>query len=252
MPRFFVLLALTIATLVSINPAIASDNAIASHQENTTFLKPYRAVYEANYDFFLPLRGTAVRELRQQENGDWLLSHTIDSSLISLKETSLFSLHNNQIRTQVYQFQQKSIGKSRDDLLEFDWQQLLVRHRTNEPAGQYPMPENTLDKLNYQLKMRQDLAANITPLKYLIADRHNMKEYDFELIGKVVLDTPMGKLNTLELKRVRDADANRQTTIWLATDWDYLLVKIHQDERNKSFDILMSEGVLDGKAITGL
>lgn len=227
-------------------------SAIETVHADSGFIKPYRAVYDANYDFFIPLKGTAVRELRQQQDGDWLLSHTIDSSLLTLKETSLFIWQHNQPKTRVYHYQQNSIGKSRDDLLEFDWDKLLVRHKTNEPAGQYKIPANTLDKLSYQLKLRQHLMTGSALPSYPVSDRHQLKYYDFDVIGNVELDTAMGKLNTLQLKRKRAADAKRQTTIWLATDWDYLLVKIHQDEKGKSFDVMMVEGVLDGQPIKGI
>jgi len=220
--------------------------------DDASFIKPYRAVYDANFDFFLPLEGTAIRQLQQQKNGDWLLSHTIDSSLIILKENSLFQWQQGQPKTQIYEYNQKSIGKKKHARLKFDWTQLSVHHQSKEPAGEYDIPSNTLDKLNYQLKLRQDLAANRSLPSYAVADRHHLKNYDFKVVGEEVLETPLGKLNALQIQRVRAADAKRQTTIWLAMDWDYLLVKIKQVEKGKSLEVVMIEGQLDGKPIRGL
>jgi len=252
MPHFFSKFALLFCCLFTIGTLSAGGNPTISAADDDAFIKPYRTVYDANYDFFLPIEGTAIRELRQQENGDWLLSHTIDSSLLVLKETSLFDWQKGQPKTRVYQLQQKTIGKSRDNLLKFDWTQQLVHHQSKDPSGQYAIPPNALDKLNYQLKLRQDLVTNRSLLSYSITDRRRLKTYDFQVIGEEVLETPMGKINALQLKRVRAPDAKRQTTIWLATDWDYLLVKIKQLEKGKSLEVVMVEGELDGKPITGI
>ena len=229
-----------------INTTQATSEPLDNH-----FIKPYRAVYHANYDFFLPIQGTAIRELSQQEDGLWLLSHRIDASLISMEETSLFTWKNKQPKPQVYRYKQKSIGKNRNEQLEFDWDEKLVHHKTDKAPGNFPMPEGTLDKLTYQLKIRQELQAGGELPVYSVADKRKLKQYGFNIIGSVELDTPMGKLDTLKIKRDRGAAAKRETTFWLAKDWDYLFVKIHQKEKGKSYEIMMVEGELDGRAIKG-
>ena len=250
MPSVFAKPLLLCTLLASTSFIHAGGNPVTNTQAD--FIKPYRAVYDANFDFFLPLEGTAVRELQQQPNGDWLLSHTIDSSLLTLNETSHFDWLDGSPKTLEYKFQQKTLGKDKNDHLVFDWSQHQLQFSSKDRQGEYSFPSDALDKLNYQLKLRQDLIANRELPSYAVTDRHNMKNYDFEIIGTEVLQTPMGKLNALQLKRIRDADAKRQTNIWLATDWDYLLVKIHQQEKGKSIEVVMIEGELDGQPIRGL
>jgi hypothetical protein len=48
------------------------------------------------------------------------------------------------------------------------------------------------------------------------------------VIADEVLQTPLGRLNTVKLERVRAASDDRVTAIWLARDWDLLLVRIDQ------------------------
>lgn len=247
MDAIFSRLLLMLCCLLAINTAQA-----AAEPADQRFIKPYRAVYDANFDFFLPVKGKAIRKLSQQENGNWLLSHRVEATLLTLKETSLFAWQNQQPKTLEYRYKQKSIGKSRDVQLEFDWDTQQVHHKTDKPAGSFKIAGGTLDKLTYQLKIRQDLLAGEKLPVYSVADKNRLKEYNFEIIGSVELKTPMGKLDTLKIKRNRGPDAKRETTLWLAKDWDYLLVKLHQKEKGKDYQVIMVEGELDGQPVKGL
>jgi len=251
MPPFFKQLALTLLCLFITGNSIAGGNPTDDKENNAGFLKPYRTVFNVNFDFFLPVKGTAIHELKRQESGQWLLSHTVDSSLLALKETSLFDWQQQQPKPQVYQLKQSSVGKKKDELLEFDWSKLQVHHTTKKPAGTLDIPANAFDKLTYQLKMRLDLLNNKEPSIYTVAEKRKLKEYRFILLGSELLDTPVGKLETVKIKRDRGASSKRQTTLWLAKDWDYLLVKIEQQEKGKNYEVVMTEGELDGKPIKG-
>ena len=48
-------------------------------------------------------------------------------------------------------------------------------------------------------------------------------------IAQVHQQWPLGDLpDTVKIERVRSGDSRRRTTVWLATDWHYLLVKLEQ------------------------
>ncbi len=245
-------LALSLACFSFIGSTFAGGNPTDAANLDRTFLKPYRTVFDVNFDFFIPVQGTAIRELKRQENGQWLLSHTVESSLLGLKETSLFDWQQSQPKPKVYQLKQSSVGKKKSELLEFDWTELQVHHQTNKPAGILDIPAGTFDKLTYQLKLRQDLLNGQEPGIYSVAEKRKLKEYGFILLGSEQLDTPVGKLNTVKIKRDRGPNSKRETFLWLAKDWDYLLVKIEQQEKGKNYEVVMSEGRLGGKAIRGI
>lgn len=113
------------------------------------------------------------------------------------------------------------------------------------------IPERSLDKLSYQLQIRSDLINNRTLQKYPIADGGTLKAYDFELIGEEQLDTPAGKFDTLVIRRLRENDKDRNTTFWLAKDWDYLVVKSQQDDDGKSYDIDLEYATQGGEKVEG-
>ncbi|MDX4008900.1 DUF3108 domain-containing protein, partial [Pseudomonas aeruginosa] len=40
--------------------------------------------------------------------------------------------------------------------------------------------------------------------------------------------------------------------LWFAKDWDYLLVRLYQMETDgKEYQIMLKEGTIDGKTVTG-
>jgi hypothetical protein len=212
---------------------------------------PYRASYQAEYNFFLPVTGTAVRELKQDSNGAWLLTNTVKSNLLTIEESSRFDWVNGRPQPVSYRFEQKSI-KNKQLWLDFDWQTLLATNTSDIKYPPYPIDVQVLDPLTYQLALRTDLVKQKPEFSYRVADKKRVDTYDFEVLGEEQLETPLGLLNTVKIIRKRDADSTRESVIWLAKDWDYLLVKIRQKERGNTFFIVMQEGELNGQPITGL
>ena len=114
------------------------------------------------------------------------------------------------------------------------------------------LPEIALDKLSYQLQLRKDLINKQTLEAYQIADGGHLKTYTFEVIGDEVIETPLGKMDTIHIKRIREGK-KRFTHIWLAKKWDYLIVKLeHKEKSGQSFAIQLAEAVVDSEPVRGL
>ncbi len=96
--------------------------------------------------------------------------------------------------------------------------------------------------------MQQDLLNGQKNFTYQIADGGRLKEYKFMTVGEEMLDTPLGKVNTIKVKRSREND-ERVTYAWLAKDWNYLLVRLQQEEKGEAYTIYIHTAILDGKAI---
>ncbi len=215
-------------------------------------IKPYSTTYQAQYDFLLPFKGTATRELSKSESGEWVLAHHIKSPMIKLIETSRFNWQNNRPTPLSYQYSQSTLTNKKKVLLEFDWAKMEATNKALDEPVIIALQTNTLDKINYQLQLRKDLIEKGSMDTYSVADRKRIKEYQFETLGEELLQTAVGTLRTLKIRRARKPDAKRQTTIWLAKDWDYLVVQIQQIENSKSYTIQLAEGTLDGVTISGL
>ena len=109
-----------------------------------------------------------------------------------------------------------------------------------------------LDKLSYQVKLRADVMKALASddenveLTYLIADEEEFKQYRFKIIGEEVLATPLGEFNTVRVDRIRDT-SERQTSFWLAIDYEFLLVKLKQlENKNRGFELNLQAATIAG------
>ena len=141
-----------------------------------------------------------------------------------------------------------------DPASRLDWQAGQVTNNVQDKPWNMALPANTLDKLSYQLQLRQDLSnqRDIQQQQYTIADGGRLKHYRFETQGEEILSTPVGKLNTIKVKRIREHDSKRITYLWLAKDWDHLIVRLRQKERDgKHYEINLARATLNGRPVQG-
>lgn len=213
--------------------------------------KPYRLTYKAEYNFLLPISGSAVRELKKDTDETWSLTNSVKSTLVTVEESSQFSWVEGLPRQTRYRLDQHSL-KDKRLWLDFDWQQLMATNLSDTKYPPYKIDQQVYDPLTYQLALRADLRRQAKTLSYQVAEKNRVKTYSFEILGEEQMETPVGLLNTVKLRRIRKPDSTRESIFWLASDWNYVLIKIRQKERGNTFFIVMQEGELDGKTITGL
>lgn len=203
----------------------------------------FHAKYLAEYQG-LPIKANASRELIALSNGRYRLTSTASSILVQVEETTEFTLVDEQLSPQHYQYERKGLGKNKSKSIDFDWDKQLALHDTSTSK----LAIDTLDKLSYQFQLRRDVAQLMSiketsirtdvstqtspQLTYIVADQEKRKIYTFAITGEETLITPLGELRTVRVDRIR-ADKDRQTSLWLASDHDYLLVKLSQIEKGK-------------------
>jgi hypothetical protein len=147
-----------------------------------------------------------------------------------------------------YSYERRSLGKDRNAKLTFDWPKKTVTNNVQKTSWQMDITQKVQDKLSYQIQMQQDLLNGGKDFIYQIADGGRLKEYKFTIVGEEILDTPLGKVNTIKVKRSRENDT-RVTYAWLAKDWSYLLVRLQQEEKGDAYTIYIYKANLDGKPI---
>lgn len=107
--------------------------------------------------------------------------------------------------------------------LSFDWKRGIVTSLRDGKEQEIPVSPGVLDKLMYQAVLRDDLARGETRMRYQVADRSKIEIYEFEVIGQEKVVTPMGTVNAVKVRK-------GTTTLWCAIEWDYLPVKLEQNE----------------------
>lgn len=216
-------------------------------------LQPFNARYTADWKQ-LPVTGSAERNLKQASDGSWELEFKASMLVAGVNESSRFAIQDGQLQPLRYKYSRSGLGKAKKTRQEFDWSAMQVSGKDKGGSYQQPLQSGVQDKTSYQLALQLDVANGKSPLSYRVQDGDDLDIYDFRLLGVEVIETPLGKLNTIKVERVRDPGQNaRKTTLWFAKDWDYLLVQLNQIERDgKEYTIMLEQGQVDGNRVRGL
>ncbi|WP_062266653.1 DUF3108 domain-containing protein [Endozoicomonas arenosclerae] len=212
-------------------------------------LKPFTAEYKAEVS---GISGSGTRSLKK-EGDEWVLDFGASASVIiasiSLDETSRVTLNDGQVRPLKYRYERKGIGGKPPKEATFDWKTMEAAWQQDDERSNIKFKTGAQDPLSYQLQLRLDLKNGKKELAYPVVDDDEVYERRFVIEADEILDTPAGKLNATRVKVVRE-DNDRETWIWFAKDWDYVLVQLLQKEKGSDYLIQFKGGELDGKAIT--
>lgn len=236
-------LALLFAFLCVLPLGLTAKVSIATPPKN------FEAVYKAKYH---GISVTATRRLQTLADGSQVFSFKADSWIADLEEASVFRWsENDRIVPIQYRYERTGLGRDREAVLNFDWATNTVVNNVERKPWKMAVPLLALDKLSYQLQIRADLINDRPLLEYKIADGGRIKEYSFEVMGGEEVRTDAGRFMAIKVKRVRE-DEDRQTIFWMAKEWDYLIVRLQQQEEDGStYEIDLTRATLDGKPVKG-
>lgn len=193
---------------------------------------------------------TVTNRLTKTADNQYDLLFKADSFIGSITEKSKMQWNPTPqtISPLNYSYARRGLGKDRTAELSFDWKNKSVTNNVQKTSWQMDIAQKVQDKLSYQIQMQQDLLNGQKNFTYQIADGGRLKEYKFIIEGEEILDTPLGKVNTIKVRRSREND-DRVTYAWLAKDWNYLLVRLQQEEKGEAYTIYIHKANLDGKVI---
>lgn len=193
---------------------------------------------------------TVTNRLTKTSDNQYELLFKADSMIGTITEQSKMQWNPAQqtVSPLHYSYARRGLGKARTAELSFDWPKKTVTNNVQKTSWQMDIAQKVQDKLSYQVQLQQDLRNGHKNFAYQIADGGRLKEYKFTTVGEELLDTPLGKVNTIKVKRSREND-ERVTYAWLAKDWNYLLVRLQQEEKGEAYTIYIHKATLNGKAI---
>lgn len=193
---------------------------------------------------------TVTNRLTQTANNQYELLFKFDSMVGTITETSKMQWDpvKQTVQPLHYLYKRRGLGKDRDADLSFDWNKKTVTNKVQKTTWEMDISQRVQDKLSYQIQLQQDLINGQKNFSYQIADGGRLKAYKFVTLGEEILDTPLGKVKTIKVKRSRESD-ERVTYAWLAKDWNYLLVRLQQEEKGNAYTIHIHKASVDGKPI---
>ncbi|MBA1272462.1 DUF3108 domain-containing protein [Stutzerimonas azotifigens] len=215
-------------------------------------LKPFSASYTADWKQ-VPVSGTAERSLSALDNGRWQLDFDASMLVASLNERSTFTVDGDTFVPQSYRLKRSGLGKGKRVEHRFDWAAKQVTGSDRGDAVTLPLNRGLLDKSTYQLALQHDVAVGKKSMSYQVLDGDEVETYDFRVLGEESVSTKAGQIDAVKVERVRDpTQSQRVTILWFAKNWDYLLVALHQVEKDgKEYQIMLQQGSVDGKPVKG-
>jgi len=215
-------------------------------------LQPYQAVYKTE------LKGFDVNIKRRVQIKDSLVIVRVDAKrlMFGVHETStLIDQGDGRLSSSSYKHKRKGLSHKHDKELLFDWTDKMVVDLLKPEREPLPVDEPSYDKLGYQLQMRLDLIRNpdLQHLEYAVTNGVRNRTYTFNFLDEEILETPLGKIRTRKFNRTGDDD-DRQVVVWVAPDWDFLLVRIDQTKETggKTERMILKSAKIAGKEVAGL
>lgn len=200
--------------------------------------------YQASYDLYwngisVGLSNHTVKEIQK---------HHFFASVHSFPKLSFLpfeSLEQGEfIQTKQDYRPLKSSSKSRanwkrsEGQLLFDWSEQKVIKQWKENADknlkkeENNIPIDAKDKISFFFQLREFLKAGKKEFHFSIIEHKQVNHWDIFVIGEEILQTPLGKFQTLKLEHRMDNN-NRVTQFWVAKELDYILVKLVQYQKGK-------------------
>lgn len=168
---------------------------------------------------------------RSEANTTGLIALFRDDRIV---EESRGHINGNDIQPEFYKYSRTGSKKARDVSIDFNWDKNQVTNRVDGDAWKMEVEPGILDKLLYQFIIMRDLKENKSPLAYTVADGGKVKTYHFESLGREVIHTPLGDMETIKLGRHKSG-SKRELIIWCAPDLHYLPVKVKDMEEDNNY-----------------
>lgn len=215
-------------------------------------LEPFSAEYTADWQA-MPMSGSAERDLQKNGDGSWSMKFKASMLVAGIDEQSRFRYDSKAFVPLSYRFERSGMGKSKKVAHDFDWSAKLVTGNDRGTPVKLVLKSGLLDKSTYQLALQEDVAAGKKSMTYQVLDGDDIETYDFRVLGTEVVETEAGRIDAIKVERVRDpTKSNRQTVMWFAKDWDYLLVRLHQKEKDgKEYQIMLKDAKVGDRRVKG-
>ena len=238
--RLFLLLSLILSSL--------SNNALAgTEQPYPEFTADYNATWTGGW---FPINVDAQRSLRYQEDGSAVLTFEADSAIAGLEEISTFRFLENTIQPLQYRYLRTGLFKEPDRNQLFDWSQKKIINGENQQAFEGHWHDQVQDNLSYNLQASIDLKQGKTQFTYPVFDRNKVKDFKFQLVGFEALKTQVGTLRTVKVEQIEKKKNKKTTFIWFAQDYDYLLVRLQQKQKDgQMYQIDLTGADINGKKL---
>jgi len=196
-------------------------------------LTPHEATYSAKITKGLNLNGSASRKLTSLPDGSWEYTFDVETLFATIQERSRFTLNGDQPSSTEYHYALSGrLIRDREQHIVFDSDKRTLTEHYRDKNWALTYPVDTLDRLNYQLKLQMDVALGLQEMDYQVIHKGKLRQYKFKVKGKELIETSLGKREAIIVEKIRESGKARETTLWFDTGSPYPLLRMIQTEEN--------------------
>lgn len=236
-----------LAGLLPAGAVAATSPQATAGPDIATPLRPYVARYKTT------TRGmelSLTRKLKSGPSDTYTLTNGGKIMVVGFHEVSVFRVAGTQVIPKSYVYQGTGLINRRREV-HFTPGSDTIRSLYKEQWYDLPKTERTLDRMSQLEQVRLLLLNDPVPAKDFsiqVADGKRVKDYQLVYVGEELIQTPLGSVPTLHFKRLHD-NAERKSDIWLAPDWDYLMVKTVHIDDGSAVEVLLSSASIEGMPV---
>lgn len=215
-------------------------------------LEPYILTYKTT------LKGIEIESQRHLERtGENTYKAYGKASLMffGIEEFAVFSVEkNHRIQAEEYFYDRQGMSGSKDFHIVFDWKKGMAINQLKKDPWQIRIQPGMLDMLSHQEQLRLDMALASGPLQgktfhYDIVKKGKISHYQYRVGGAEVIETEAGPIDCIRIDKIEDDD-DRQTRVWLAKNWGYIIVRLDHEEKGSTNTMELVGGTINGKKVT--
>jgi len=212
--------------------------ASLSMSATASALEPYTAQYGFNIDN--RWNGESSRVLRK-EGDDWVYTFTARVPVLAnATETTRFRLDDQRnVISQHHNMRYKILVRNKNLAMNFDQASRKIHVDVGGKKTTLDFKAGTLDELNLEFQVREDMKKGGLQAQYLVADEKSVETVRFVREGREQITVPAGRYDTVRVRRVHN-NPKRTTTFWLAPNLDYLPVRVMQNDDGTVYDFTLS------------
>jgi hypothetical protein len=129
----------------------------------------------------------------------------------------------------------------------FDWNKGTAVLIDDKKEQTVPLPEHTWDQASFAYNFAFAGLDNAA-FSVNLTDGRRIQQYDYEVVGKETLDTQIGKLETIHVKKVQPPGDKRGFDAWISLAHQNLPVRIRVIEKDgTAFDSVVAKIAYPGK-----
>jgi hypothetical protein len=155
----------------------------------------------------------------------------------ALITSSTFTMADGHVVPLEYQESGQARDHSDDVDLKFDQGTGRVHGTSQTHPIDQPLDEGIQDPMSVQIELMRRLQAGLAPTQFKLFDHDQAKEYFYTRERSEVLDTPLGKIDTVVYRSDRPG-SDRVTRLWLAPTLNSLPLQANRS-RKGSVDLSM-------------